>query len=203
MASLTDAMSASTCATVAQIAPVFLVALVAERIVFRASPSPVEQRKRIAIVLIRVVIDGTIAVSLLLLTLLAVAGVEADGLTGQSARSAWYGFVLLAIAVIYRWLIVSTPLLPFLNAAAQWWAERVAQAIFQIVEWITGLIGRAVLPSFWTFISQVISIALDIVVGVLTVGFAGPINSVASLLSTRARRNDAGPPADSSRDQER
>ena len=203
MASLTDAMSAQTCATIAQIAPVFLVALVAERIVFRSSPRPAEQRRRIAVVLIRVGIDTIIAVALLLLTMLVVAGVETEGLTGRSATYAWFGFVSLAIAVIYRWLLLSTPLLSILNIGAQRWAEWVAQATFQVAEWLGWLIGRSILPGLANVVAQVISIASDVIIGILTVGLVSPVNSVATLLSGRARRGEVDadlPPGRARRD---
>lgn len=103
-------MSGATCATLAQVMPVFLVALTAERIVFKQSKSPRKMTRRIAAVLARTLLDLAIAIALVVATFMAVAGVENEGLKGDGATTLWNLAIILTIVVVYRWLLLSTPI---------------------------------------------------------------------------------------------
>lgn len=120
-----DAMSAATCATVAQIMPVFVVALIAERIVFRRSPEAGQYPATQFAVLFRIVIDLALALALLGTSALALIGVELRGLAGSAAETVWFGSGLLAVLIVYRWLLLSTPLLAMVAEASRVWARAV------------------------------------------------------------------------------
>lgn len=78
-----DTASAATCAAIAQIMPVFLVALIAERVVVSRSDDPTVVRRSMLAAAFRVLVDLTIAVGLLTCTGLALVGIEIDGWSGE------------------------------------------------------------------------------------------------------------------------
>jgi predicted Co/Zn/Cd cation transporter (cation efflux family) len=104
-----QSMSADTCGAIAQIMPVFMVALIAERIAFKRGASSAETSRRLLVALARVVVDLTLAIGLLFVTVRALVGIEVGGLEGAEARATWVLAGLLAVAVLYRWLLLSPP----------------------------------------------------------------------------------------------
>lgn len=118
-------MSAATCASLAQIMPVFVVALIAERIAFRRTPGAPEYTRNRLTVMLRILIDLALALALLAVTALALIGVELDGLYGRAADAAWIGAGLLATLIVYRWLLLSTPLLSLLADASEVWTRAI------------------------------------------------------------------------------
>jgi hypothetical protein len=179
-----DSASAATCAAIAQILPVFMVALVAERVVRRQDPSDPRARTRMLLAtLIRIFVDLALAASLLVLTLLALSGVESEGLTGDWAAVLWTGTVATGFAVLYRWMLMSTPLWSVLNDANRIWIDGVFNAIERLgaklpegLNRLSDLIGRVVL---------VIS---EIVFGILSAGLFNGALSISEWLAARLTR---------------
>lgn len=192
MLNLPDTASTATCAAIAQILPVFMVALVAERIA--KLREPVTARKRIRLMLattIRIMVDLILALSLLALTLAALIGIESEGLNGRSATALWTGTVAMGFAILYRWLLLSTPLLSFFNEINQIWVR----LVFNSVE----SLGRAVPQSFawiWTGVSRVLLVVTEVLFGFLTVGMFNGALSFSEWLAARILGPRAEKPSD-------
>jgi len=91
-------MSAATCAVLANVIPIFFIALIAERTVSR--------RDALLGRAVRFLADLILATLMLMLEIGVLIGVEKDGLN-QSAPLAWVGSGLVMLAVLYRWALLS------------------------------------------------------------------------------------------------
>jgi len=91
-------MNGQTCAVLANIIPIFLIALIAERAVSRKSPLALRTAK--------FVIDFALATVMLALEIGLLIGVENGGLH-KTAPLAWVGTFLILLAVLYRWALLS------------------------------------------------------------------------------------------------
>lgn len=101
-------MNATTCATLANVIPIFLIALIAERSVSRRAP----HASRAA----RLVVDFSLAALMLILEIGLLIGVENGGLN-KSGVLAWIGSGALMIAVLYRWALLSPTTDDIMDAA--------------------------------------------------------------------------------------
>jgi len=150
---LPDTASAATCTAIAQILPVFMVALVAERIAKLKEPAAFRAQVMLLLAtVIRIFFDLALAFTLLTLTFVALLGVEADGLDGSPAKLLWGGSMVMGVAILYRWLLLGTPLLGLLNEANRFWVrlvfdtmEAAGRALPRGVSWLSDVIGRVVL----------------------------------------------------------
>jgi hypothetical protein len=81
-----ETMSATTCVVLAQVMPVFLIALVAERIGFKPGKNKRRTRYRLAVALARTFVDFILAVVLVMLELTFLAGIDRGGYAAAEAR---------------------------------------------------------------------------------------------------------------------
>lgn len=190
-------MGPDTCAAVAQTLPVFLVALIAERIVFRARRSGLA-RQWLA-TLARVFIDATIVLTLLVLTAYALVGLEKNGLQGGEAKALWFMSGVVALVVVYRWLLLSTPLLDFSRHVARVVADGTIDFLDGLARGAGSVWGLVVLPT-----ARLLDGALTLVGSVLTVGVTDvAFNITTRLLDRISERNRGSGRGDESMEDDR
>lgn len=132
-------LTGATCASIAQILPLFFVALVAERVSVRKSRSDGSiSDAAVLAVLVRIVVDLLMAFALLVLILLALQGVQKDGLPEERSQVLLIGTFILMCLVLYRWLLLSTPILLLarpLTTAMNEAAESVLNSFGSVLTW--------------------------------------------------------------------
>lgn len=159
MIDLPDTASVATCTAIAQILPVFLVALVAERIVRAKQPkSPLARARSTLALLIRILVDLAIATGLLAFTLVALMGIEANGLSGPRAEELWGATFVLGFAILYRWMLLSTPLLGVVNEVGRASSNFIFDAVAGLSEGASARLTGALtaLYSGLYFVSEVV-----------------------------------------------
>lgn len=172
---LLDTMSPATCAAIAQIMPVFLVALIAERVVFRKSEDVAKRRRNIITAVVRIGVDLLLACALLFITLLTLTGIEVGGIEGEQAETIWLFVILLFFGVLYRWLLLSTPLLEMFDGLA----NAVAAGFVHFIE----SIGEV---PIW--LARAIQVFGELIAGVLSVGLTSGVQSLADLVTRGLKR---------------
>lgn len=149
-----DTMSAEACAAVAQVVPVFLIALIAERV--RAPKSNVLERRRplvrLAVILRalgRVVVDVSLAVIMVVLEITVLLGIDTDGLGGKTAQQTWALLILVIAVTLLRWLFLN-PAIQLL--AVEYWrfAGFVAEWLFRAIAYLAELLAKVLVggPDF-------------------------------------------------------
>jgi hypothetical protein len=134
-----NSMSADTCAALAQVVPVFLIALIAERVRTPRIKDDETTSRRLAIILratFRALSDLLLAIVLVALEITVVVGIEAGGMTGEDAQQNWGFFILVTIWTLLRWLLAN----PIVQAAYT--------AYWRFAGWLTG----ALLDGFATLL---------------------------------------------------
>lgn len=169
-----DTAGPATCAAIAQIMPVFLVALIAERVVLRKTETISDRRMAVVATTIRILVDLTLACALLLTTLLSLTAIEVGGVSGQQAEVIWGLTISLFVGVLYRWLLLSTPLLGLFNQAA----DGIAAALVTLVESVGAV------PEW---LARSIQVFVELAAGVLSAGLASGVQSLSELVA-RSRR---------------
>lgn len=177
-----DSMGAGVCGALAQLAPVFMVLLVAERVVFTTDGDETLEDliddDEVWLGAGRLVVDLLLAGLCAFLTIGALIGIEAEGYTGPFAETMWnLTFALIAL-VILRWLFLATPL----SAVFTGIARAQAKAAFAFAEGVT---NGAV-----AFLADAINAAVQFVFGVISLGTAGRNNSSIEALRRRRRRGN-------------
>ena len=106
-------MGAGVCAALAQLAPVFMVLLVAERVVFAVDEEDtfedMIENDEAWLAAGRIAVDLILAGLSAFLTISALVGIEAGGYTGEFANWMWVMTFGLIGLVILRWLFLATP----------------------------------------------------------------------------------------------
>lgn len=121
-------MGEDTCAALAQVIPVFLIALVAERIVLPERRFLRRKRGRLVIVRNRsrtraffgIFFSAYLAIAMAGLEMMFLFGIDNGGYTGRTAVNLWVFFVTVLLLVIMRWLtpVLSGILLPFSSSTS-------------------------------------------------------------------------------------
>lgn len=158
--------SAATCAAFAQILPVFMVALVAERVARSKEPADSSARARLRLAtLVRILFDLMLTAVLLFLTFAALDGIESDGVDGEHAALLWGGTFIIGLAILYRWLLLSTPILSLLTELGEAWARVVTRAL----DWLLSAV-----PEGWDFLvdtfGRILQVLSEVVFGLLSAG---------------------------------
>lgn len=100
-----DTMNAATCATLAQVMPVFLIAFIAQDFVRNRSALPIAEH---LISTFRSGLDAVLVILLLSLEVAFVIGVQSDGIqTKPMAVALWLGALYVAVFIVARWLLLS------------------------------------------------------------------------------------------------
>ena len=102
-----ESLSPDTCAALAQIVPVFLIALIAERLTTPKFSEADDMVRRLGMILrfaFRAIVDIVLAIAMVAVELRCVLGIERDGLDGDTARQTWALFVVIVIWSLLRWL---------------------------------------------------------------------------------------------------
>lgn len=110
-----DTMGAGVCSALAQLAPVFMVLLVAERVVFTTGEDDdtvddLLDNDEFWLGTGRIVVDLLLAAMCAFLTISALIGIEEVGFVGGYAAAMWVITFALIGLVILRWLFLATPL---------------------------------------------------------------------------------------------
>ena len=100
-------MNTATCEALAQVMPVLLIALIAERVGFNPRKNKRKSRYELAVALTRTFVDFVLALVIVSLELGFLNGIDGGGYKGSIARSYWAFTVLILIAILYRWLLLS------------------------------------------------------------------------------------------------
>jgi hypothetical protein len=125
-------MSAATCAAVAQLLPVLLVVLIAERIVVPGKRRSKRRTRRLIAASARLFVDLVLAVTLVVGIFVALAGVENDGLQGQGANTVWVLAIALTVGVVYRWFLLSPVVYEVGTSIANWYVRLLERAFAPI-----------------------------------------------------------------------
>jgi len=180
-------MNPDVCAAIAQVAPVFMVLLVAERVVFTAEDSsePGTRMNAAAMALGRVLVDLALALLGAALTMSSFIGIEEGGLFGDRAETMWILTFLLITAVLARWLLLSTPL----SLIFEWTARGLTEFLN-----LSGEALARVLTGFPLAVSRVIfDLAEGLAQFVLGVASIGTLGRSTNRLTARRRRRHRGP----------
>lgn len=188
MIDLPDTASVATCTAIAQILPVFLVALVAERIVRAKQPKSPRARARSTLaLLIRILVDLAIATGLLAFTLVALMGIEANGLSGPRAEELWRATFILGFAILYRWMLLSTPLLGVVNEVGRASSNFVFDAVAGLSE---GASAR--LTGAWTALYNGLYFVSEVVFSILGAGlYEGAMRTAEKMVSRIAAKQES------------
>ncbi|WP_313366640.1 hypothetical protein [Microbacterium sp.] len=188
MIDLPDTASVATCTAIAQILPVFLVALVAERIVRAKQPKgPMARARSTLALLIRILVDLAIASGLLAFTFVALMGIEANGLSGPSAEKLWGATFVLGFAILYRWMLLSTPLLGVVNEVGR----ASSSAIFDTVAGLSEG-ASAGLAGVWTALYSGLYFVSEAIFSILGGGlYEGAVRTAEKMVSRIAAKQDS------------
>jgi hypothetical protein len=100
-------MNVATCEALAQLMPVLLIALIAERVAFKRTKNRRKARFKLASALIRTLFELMLALVIIGGELGFLNGIDEHGFKGETARSYWLLAVLVLIAILYRWVLLS------------------------------------------------------------------------------------------------
>lgn len=101
----TSAMTTEACLAVATMMPIFLVGLIAENIAFKVrSKARWDRALQLVQVFCRAVIDLCTAVLIAWAMVLALIGLNANGLVGNEAQSEWTLLMAVVVVVLARWV---------------------------------------------------------------------------------------------------
>lgn len=185
-----DTASVATCAAIAQILPVFMVALVAERIVLAKRPkTPTAKARSVLASLLRIAVDTVIATCLLAFTLRALMGIEANGLRGSDASELWIATFVLGFAILYRWMLLSTPMLQLVSEFGQIVADFIFDGIARLAEILPAWLAGA-----WTFLYNALYFVSEVAFSVITAGlYDGALRTAERAVSRFVRKDDSAP----------
>ena len=138
----------------------------------------------------RVLFDLALMVFLLVWMMLALIGIESNGLSGAGARRLWSGTFFLAVIVVYRWLLLSTPLLDGIGRITSWYGRAVAKMLDAAI---------MALPAYFeqllAFTARVLQVLSEAFATVVSAGLWNGIDGISEWFSRRAasRRRKIAP----------
>ncbi|MGN7977401.1 hypothetical protein ACTJJ4_07485 [Microbacterium sp. 22195] len=193
-----DAMNADVCTALSQLAPVFMVLLVAERVVFkRSGDEDALESDSFWLGIAQITVDLLLAALSAFITISALLGIQAKGYEGTFANVLWTTTITLILLVILRWLFLATPLSSAFTQVVRSQA-RAALALQEglvegAVEFPSAL-ARALATLPYDVAANVVRIVEGIgqfFVGVVSIGTAG--RSSQDVSWQRRRRRSRGP----------
>jgi hypothetical protein len=107
MSSLPD-LTSETCLGIATMMPVFLVGLIAEKLIYTPTSKPgVERAFELIQLFLRTVVDICTAALIVIAIVGALSGTNSGGLHGRAAVSEWTLTILVVVIVLVRWVALS------------------------------------------------------------------------------------------------